>query len=98
MSKQESAVPGSNGSRLVNDWKFKPVHGDGICLHGVLKNGQEWITTPIRKLHLEKGRKFVATESGTIYELGTMHDSLWALGIHVKRPQEFEKLIAAGIL
>lgn len=88
----------SNTPRLINDWQFKPVKSDGICLYGVLTNGQEWITTPVRKFHKDGSRRFVATESGTVYELGEMHASLWMIGLQSRRPEIFAKLNQAGIL
>lgn len=88
----------TNAPRLINDWQFKPVKDDGICLAGTLVNGQEWVTTPIRKFHKDGSRRFVATESGTVYELGEMRASLWMIGLQSRRPEIFAKLQVAGIL
>ena len=40
----------------------------------------------------------MATESGTVYELGEMHASLWMIGLQSRRPEIFDKLNAAGFI
>lgn len=82
---------------LIEDWKILPVKGGEICLSGQ-KNGEAWITTPITGCRSEAGKKYLKTKSGTVYQLGTQHGSLWALGLQIKRPEKYARLLERGIL
>ena len=83
--------------RIIKKWKFKPVHGGGICLHGFLTNGEEWLTTPIVGV---ASKNVVVTKSGTRYiiEADDKAPGMWGLGLFLKRRQEYTMLANAGIL
>lgn len=86
-----------NVKAVVDDWQIVAVHGGGVCVLGVV-GGRKYQTSNLTRCHAENGRKFVATQNGSIYELGAQKVSMWWLGLQFKRPQECANLLAGGII
>jgi len=80
--------------RVIEDYKFVPLQGGGVCLTGKLE-GVEWQTTRITAAH---SSKVVRTESGSEYQLGQPHCSVWGIALQVKRPNEFKVLSEKGCI
>ena len=98
MSKHTQLQSEVKPKAVIDDWVFQPVKDAGVCLKGRLPDGTEWITTEVKKLHREGDRRFVVTESGTIYELGAMKASIWAIVLQMRRPEIYDELKAAGFI
>jgi len=80
--------------RVIEDYKFVPLQGGGVCLIGKL-DGVEWVTTRITAAH---AKRVVRTQSGSEYHLGTPHCSVWAIALQLKRPKEFQVLSDKGCI
>lgn len=80
--------------RVIEDYKFVPLQGGGVCLIGKLNN-VEWVTTRINAAHSDR---VVRTQSGSQYQLGTPHASVWGIALQLKRPKEFEVLSDKGCI
>ena len=79
---------------VLNNYRIVPVHGGGIAvLHG---NGGQ--TTGIVAGLVENGRRLVRTLSGSIYELGAQHVSIWEIQLQLHRPEKYANLKKVGIL
>lgn len=79
----------------IDDYRIVPVSGGGACLVGTRPDGTPWRTTEIRRFH--GADRLVETASGSRYELGTPHASLWGMQLQMRRPDLHAKLAAAGI-
>ena len=80
----------------IDDYRIVPVTGGGACVAGVREDGRPWRTTDIKRFH--GGARLVETASGSRYELGTQHASMWSAQLQMHRPELHAKLDAAGLV
>lgn len=85
----------------IEGWKLVPMkhsdHPGAFAVVGTI-NGKQWTTSAVEKYHMHQGRRFMATEQGSVYELGKESDTLWRLPFQLRRPEQTQKLTDAGFL
>ena len=81
--------------KTLTDWQIVPLSGGGVCAMGNF-NGQPWKTTRVTKVRDGE----IQTESGSIYRIRPEDRkvSLWAVGLQLKRPVEYQTLAEKGIV
>lgn len=78
----------------IEDYRIVPVEGGGACVVGTIPGCGPWRTTEIRRFR----RGEIETSSGSRYELGTQHASLWSVQLQMRRPQLHDKFAAVGLV
>ena len=78
----------------IDDYRIVPVEGGGACVVGTIAGRGPWRTTEIAQFR--KGE--VRTASGSVYQLGTQHASLWSIQLQMRRPQLHAKFADAGLV
>ena len=77
----------------IDDYRIVPVEGGGACVVGTIPGRGPWRTTDIKLFRPGE----IQTASGSRYQLGTPHASLWAMQLQMHRPALYEKFAAAGL-
>lgn len=72
----------------IDDYQIVAVEGGGACVIGTIAGRGPWRTTEIKRFR----RGEIETASGSRYQLGTKHGSLWSLQLQMRRPQLHDKL------
>jgi len=78
----------------IDDYRIVPVEGGGACVVGTVAGRGPWRTTDIKRFRAAE----VETESGTRYQLGAQHASLWSMQLQMRRPDLHGKLAAFGLV
>jgi len=73
--------------KTIENWEIAAVHNGGICLIGFV-NDKKIQTSNIKEITFNK----IKTETGSIYKLGKVKDTLWKIQLQIKRPEEYAKL------
>lgn len=83
--------------KVLDNWKIIQVHGGTVCAVSYDKDDNHlWVTTEI----VGGKQDMVRTKSGSVYQLpkGSAHPSLWKIGLQLKRPEQYARLEACGVL
>lgn len=81
---------------VINNYRFSRVKGGEVCLLG--ENGFQSTEIEFAHCDTQTGRKFVKTRSGSVYELGHEHVSLWRFPLQIHLPQKYASLVACGVV
>ena len=83
--------------KVLNNWKIVQVRYGSVCAISYDANDNHlWVTTEIVSGHHD----MVRTKSGSTYQLPKekAHKSLWKVGLQLKRPDQYARLEACGVL
>lgn len=78
----------------IDDYRIVPVSGGGACVVGTIVGRGPWRTTEIKRFRTGE----IETASGSRYQLGAQHASLWSMQLQMRRPDLHGKLAAAGLV
>lgn len=79
--------------KIMTNYKIVPEAGRGICAIGDV-DGKEIQTSTIVKI--KEG--FIRTSSGTIYQMRSPKETLWAFQLQIKRPEYYAKLLSKNLI
>ena len=91
-------------AKVAYNWKLVQISGENrvaICCYDA--NGERAeMSTPVKKIIRSEALKGCAaqTDSGSFWVLedATTHQSLWKMGLQIKRPELYERLKEIGVL
>lgn len=78
----------------IDDYKIVPVEGGGVCVTGTIVGRGHWRTTEIKRFRHGE----VETASGSRYQLGAKHASMWTVQLQMRRAELHAKLDAYDLV